>query len=285
MLTRTGGQHQGLSRSSIVIGLGVILLAFVTFVATRPTTVAATPGAGSRIKSPVEGSAWNNNQSIASSPVSCGFSDPNGPFIFAPGLEGTIQPSNHVSLPSGSTDYIFAGSDAGGNPLTDINWKQNLGVVASYSGNLSVSIGRGNSAAGGFNSESTTNDAIAELGITGYSLVTKFGASTTSNGTKLSITYSSKGKRLVIVVFGGEGVGLVEESGPSMSTLLNDTYSECGSDVIASTAIFGAFLDAGTYTSRFHSTTYPTNSGTAAGAVAYIFAKTVTGAVPGHERG
>jgi len=55
-----------------------------------------------------------------------------------------------------------------------------------------------------------------------------------------------------------------------MTTLLNDTYSECGSNVIASAAMFGAFLPSGSHTASFSLTTYPTNAGTSVGAVAYV---------------
>lgn len=220
----------------------------------------------------------NDNTGIQSSPVPCGFSDPNSSFTFASGLMGTIEPSDSISLPSGSTSYYYVGSDAGGNPLSNISWSEDLGVVASYSGNESISIGQSTSPTGSFTSGSTTNDAIAGIGVSGYQLVHEYTASNSSYGLSLSLPFTTSTGDLVLVVFGGEGVGLIRQGGVSLSTLVNDTYSECGSDVIASAAMFGGYLPQNSYTATFTTTTYSTNAGTATGAVAYILAPTPTDA-------
>jgi hypothetical protein len=206
--------------------------------------------------------------------VACGFSNPNTDFTFAPGLEGAIEPSDTLALPAGAASYYYVGADAGGNPLSNISWTETLPVTSAYSGNKSISIGYSTSNTGAFTSASTTNDAIASIGVTGYRLIGTYFASNRSDGLNLSLRFKTEDGSIVIVLYGGEGVGLVKQSGAALTALLDDTYSECGSNVIASTAAFGGELSAGSYTAAFNATTYPTNAGTAAGAVAYVLAPT-----------
>jgi hypothetical protein len=238
---------------------------------TLATTLSAT--ASPTITSPAAGGSLNDNQSIEPSPVSCGF-DPtdNGPFNFATGLAGTAEPATSMSLPAGASDYFYVGSDAGGNPLTSISWNPDLSVTAAYSGNEAVSIGQSTSDSASFGSGSTTNVAIAGLGVTGYQVTGAPVTASTSTGTSVSLNVTTGAGDLLLVVVGGEGVGLLQQGGASLSTLLNVTYSECGSDVIASAGMFAAFLPAGTNSVSISGTTYSTNSGTSMGAVAYVLA-------------
>lgn len=122
----------------MIVGLPAIMGAV-------PSSLAAslTADASPTVTSPPSGGPLNNSQSIEPSPVLCGF-DPtyNAPFTYATGLVGTAEPATTMSLPSGSSDYFYVGSDAGGYPLTDISWNEDLSVTAAYSGNKSISIGR-----------------------------------------------------------------------------------------------------------------------------------------------
>jgi hypothetical protein len=262
--------------SGIVAGSIAGLLLAGTFVVILPPVAAM---ASPTITSPAPGGPLNNNQSIESSPVSCGFSDPNGPFTFAPGLVGTAEPSTSMSLPSGSSDYFYVGSDAGGNPLSQISWSQDLGVTASYSGNQAISVGRATTDAGSFSSGSTTNVAIAGLAVSGYAVSAPLVTASTSTGTSVSLTATTASGDLLVVVVGGEGAGLLQQGGTALSTLLNVTYSECGSNVIASAGMFAAFLPAGTHSVTISGTTYPTNAGTSMGAVAYVLSPVTVPAV------
>ena len=237
------------------------------------TTPSPAPSPSPVITSPAAGGPLNDNQSIEPSPVSCGF-DPtdNGASNFGAGLVGTAEPATSMSLPGGSSDYFYVGSDAGGNPLTSISWNPDLSVTAAYSGNEAVSIGQSTSGSGSFDSGSTTNVAIAGLGVTGYQLTGSPVTASTSTGTSVSLSVTTGAKDLLIVMVGGEGVGLLQQGGPALSTLLNVTYSECGSNVIASAGMFAAFLPAGTNTVTLSGTTYPSDSGTSMGLVAYVLA-------------
>jgi len=98
----------------------------------------------------------------------------------------------------------------------------------------------------------------------------------TSTGTSASVTATTAAGDLLLVVVGGEGDGLLQQSGTPLSTLLNVTYSECGSDVIASAGMFAAFPGVGAQTVTISGITYPTNSGTSMGVAAYVLAPTTT---------
>ena len=222
--------------------------------------------------SPPANSATNNTASITPSPVACGFSDPNPANTFAPGFTGAIEPATSLTLPSGSTQYFFVGSDAGGNPITQISWPEDLSVVASYSSNKSISIGRSPLGTSSFDSGTTTNVAIAGLGVAGYKVVTRVPAST-SAGTTLSLQVPVSSSGILLLVVGGEGAGLLRVGGSPLQTLMNATYSECGSNVIASAGMFAAEVSAGNYPLSLTSSTYGTNSGASLGAVAYVLSR------------
>lgn len=244
--------------------------------ATSAPTTAIPPTSSSDVSfftSPSPGSVLNNADSISPAPVACGFSDPNAPMTFAPGFVGSAEPATSMALPTGSSDYFFVGADAGGNPLTQISWPEDLSVIAQYSSNKSISIGQSQTGNGSFNSETTTNVAIAGVGVTGYKLLTKQLAST-PGGTSLSIQVSNPDAGILLLMVGGEGTGLLEVSDTTLQTLVNVTYSECGSNIIASVGMFAGKLPAGNYSISLSSTTYGTNSGASLGAVAYLLTPT-----------
>jgi hypothetical protein len=173
------------------------------------------------------------------------------------------------------TDYIYVGSDEGSDyPLTAISWKEDHSVSTSYAGNTSksVSIGQSTSSTGSFSANGATNAAIAGIGVTGYHVIDMYPASGTSEmPPSILDTFTTGPGDLTIVAVGGQGAGLLQPSA-GFSTLANDTYSECGSDVIASAAIFAAYLPAGSHTASFSGTTYKTNVTFSLAAVAYVLA-------------
>ncbi len=183
-----------------------------------------------------------------------------------------ILPAQAITLGTGASQYFYVGSTAGGQPMNSVSWTQDLGVVASYSGNLSISVGRSTLDQGSYDS-AAGNYAIAGAGVTGYEVLREYSAQTTasgSGGTSLSVTFPADTGDLVLLMVGGEGDGSLALSGFTATTLQDATYSEAGSNVIASAAIFSASLATGTYTADISSVTYPTNAGTSLGAVAYV---------------
>jgi len=267
--TRTPSRSSTTTSSPVVGRLGqTVNPDTTTTTSTSKTTIS--PSSAPLFSSPVGGSALNNTQGISQAPVLCGYSDPNTPTIFGSGFVGAAEPSIRMNLPVGSTDYFYVGSDAGGNPLTEISWPEDLSVVAGYSGNKSISIGHDQSDSGSYYSGSTTNVAIAGLGVRGYSVLSGSPASI-SGGTALSFAISNPDSRdVVLVIVGGEGTGFFQLQGAPLQTLVNVTYSECGSNVIAGAGMFAAAVPAGKYTVSLTSTTYGTNSGASLGAMTYL---------------
>ncbi|MCL4434752.1 MAG: hypothetical protein M1399_08335, partial [Actinobacteria bacterium] len=259
-------------------------LASATVVALPYGVASASPLMTSPFTSPPAGSALNNDTSITPTPVSCAGSSPNSPFTFAPGFVGVAQPNSTVSLPSGMSQYLFVGAEAGGWNMEPTTWTSDLTGTAQWSGNPSVDIGRGSSDSGSFSNGGDHNMAIAELGISGYSVVgspaTNFatqngpgsvgGGTSSAPGSSVSVQYTATAGDIVVILVGGQGTGLVNEGGTALTTLVNDTYSECGANVIASVAMFAGVPGAGTFTTTFTSTTYLNNSGTSLGVAAYI---------------
>jgi hypothetical protein len=96
-----------------------------------------------------------------------------------------------------------------------------------------------------------------------------------ANGISLAVSAAAKPGDLLLVVVGGEGMGLLHYGGPALHTLINVTYSECGSHVIASSGIFAAELSPGVEHLTFSGTTYHTNKGATIGAVAYTLAPVI----------
>jgi hypothetical protein len=181
-------------------------------------------------------------------------------------LDYAINGGDQETLPATGTSNLFVGATAGGKPMTPISWNEDLAVTASYSGLEAISIGHSDSGTGSF--QTGANDAIAAVAVRGCT-ATESASSQSSSGTTLSIDVPSS-SRPVVILLGGEGTGLLSASGKrGLETLVNATFSEYGSDVIASTAIFVFPASASPTTVRFLSSTYGTNSGTSLGAVAY----------------
>jgi len=232
--------------------------------------------------SPPARSALNNSTSVQPS-SSCGYSDPNGPYTFAPGFVGTAEPAMSMSLPAGSQEYFYVGSEDGAAVQTAVSWAPDLNATAAYSRDPSISIGRSSSPSGSFQAGKVREAAIAGLGLSGYSVLTSTwakrsivgpghsgGPETPATGPGLQLQYTlPSSSDVVLVLVGGEGTGLLEQGAP-LTALVDDTYSECGADVIASVGIFAAAPGAGRFTTTLTSTTYLTNSGTTLAAVAYV---------------
>jgi hypothetical protein len=181
-------------------------------------------------------------------------------------LDYAINGGDQETLSATGTSNLFVGATAGGKSMTPISWSEDLAVTASYSGLEAISIGHSDSGTGTF--QTGANDAIAAVAVRGCT-ASERASSQTSNGTTLSIDVPSS-SRPVVILLGGEGTGLLSASGKQgLETLVNATFSEYGSDVIASTAIFVFPASASPTTIRFSSSTYGTNSGTSLGAVAY----------------
>ena len=182
------------------------------------------------------------------------------------GLDYAINSGNEETLPATGTSNLFVGATAGGKTMTPISWDEDLAVAASYSGLEAISIGHSNSGTGTF--QTGANDAIAGVAVRGCT-ASETTSGQTSNGTSLSIDVPSS-SRPVVILLGGEGTGLLSASGKQgLETLVNATFSEYGSDVIASTAIFVLPASPSPTTITLSSTTFATNSGTSLGAVAY----------------
>ena len=197
---------------------------------------------------------------------------PSGP---PPSISTGTAGSTELTLRSDADWYTYIGANSGGNPITDVSWSEDLGVIASYSGNLCIDIGRSPSSAGEFSSVGTTNVAIAGAAVTGYKVTALYRAHISQSGASdsgpdLSLPFSVPSGDSVLLAIGGEGAGDVELTGVSADQLQNSTYSEAGSNVIASAALYKLSAGAGSYTATWSSTTYPTNSGASLGAVAYI---------------
>jgi hypothetical protein len=197
------------------------------------------------------------------------------PVARAASLVSGIEPAESIVLPSGESQYFYVGSTAGGQPMSKVTWRQRLKVIASYSGNEAISIGTSLANAGSYIS-AAGNHAIAGAGISGYSIVRSYRAHISATGagapegTKLTLHFKTHSGDLVLLLIGGEGTGTLELSGIVATTLQNATYSEAGSNVIASAAIYTAELPEGWHGASWTSTSFPTNAGTSLGAVAYI---------------
>ena len=190
------------------------------------------------------------------------------------GLAATVCGAQSVTLPVTSGEYFYVGATAGGAQMFGVNWTADLNVIAQYSGNLSVVIGHSRSNVGQYQS-AVGNYAIGGATLSGYSAVDAFQAS--SNGTTVTLRcVVPGGDNAEILLIGGEGTGITGVSAKSLFPLENVTYSEGGGDVIASTGIFMGTLPPGAHTITITSHTYPSNSGTALGAVLYVLQQTVS---------
>lgn len=196
----------------------------------------------------------------------------------------STAPAQTLSMPSGYSQYFYIGSTAGGtaacgctggygqNPMSAISWNQDLGVIASASGNMSISIGRSSSNQGAYVA-AAGNKGIAGFAVNGYTVSQVYTGYKTP-GTTVSISFVTNPDDLELIAAGGQGTGDITLGGIVAKQLVDSTYSEGGSDVIASQAFYVATLPAGQYTVNLSSTTYATNASAALGAVVYVFAPT-----------
>ncbi len=183
-------------------------------------------------------------------------------------LSFAIAGAQELTLPNAGSSNLFVAATAGGHSMQNITWAQDLSVTAAYSGNQAVSIGHSQLSTGSFES-STGNVAIAGVSLSGCVPIA-VASSQTGASTTLSLTIPTSVRGQILVLVGGQGTGFLTISGPAaLQSLNNATFSEAGSDVIASAAVMHmqAIGQGGTFT--VSSTTFPTNSGTSLGAVAY----------------
>lgn len=220
--------------------------------------------------------------------AACGSSTPNQPHVVAPGMIAAAEPSTSLQLPSGDPEYLYVGSEAGGNPITGVKWHQDLQVRNSYNRNISISLGRSQSSQGQFDAGTTTNVAIGGFALQRYRVVGIFSSASSlpgpgssggglreTGGASATLNFEvTEPREFVLLLVGGQGTGAIAERGTNLSTLFNFTYSECGSEVVASVAAFGGALTVGPYGADITSITSLNNSGSAIGAVAYVLRRT-----------
>ena len=185
-----------------------------------------------------------------------------------------------IALPSGQSQYFYVGATSGGYPMLP-SWSEDLGVHAA-SGNEAVSIGRSTSNMGSF-STNTPNIAIGGVGVSGYTVDQIFqshvanvgpgssgGGSQLVRGPQLNLTFTTSSGDMVMILVGGQGDGNITLTSLDATKLENGTYSEAGSQVFASEAIYEADLPPGTYTTTITSVSSLNNSWSSLGAVAYV---------------
>lgn len=201
------------------------------------------------------------------------------PFVY----DAATAPATAVILGAGATQYFYVGSTAGGssacgcvgaygaNPMTNMTWSPDLNVDASASGNRSISIGRSTSPVGSYVTPAG-NHGIAGVGLSGYYVVAH-DSEFTGNGTTITVPFSVTAGDIALIAVGGQGTGDIVLSGIPAEAITDKTYSEAGSNVIASEAFYASTsLSPGEYFATLSSTTFGTNSSAAIGAVVYILA-------------
>ena len=150
--------------------------------------------------------------------------------------------------------------------MKSIGWSgsEDLGVIAAFSKNKSISIGRSTASTGSY-ATSARDYGIAGAGIVGYTVVnacpsqiSQIGPGTPPGGPQhvpgpsLNIPFTTSSGDLVLIVVGGQGTGFLTLSGIPAATLQNQTYSEGGSEQFASGAIYSAGLSDGSYVATCH---------------------------------
>lgn len=200
-----------------------------------------------------------------------------------------IAGAKTLALTSGCAEYLYVGSNSGGAPITTPSWTEDLAVTAKYSGFESVSIGHSTSDTGSYTTTSG-NYGIAGVGLPASATLvetaqtSEVGPGYPGGGTKfeegpslsLSFTIPSADKYAVILV-GGEGTGDLWYWTPygkwGLQTVLNETYDQGGTQVLASD---GAFSVVNNHPGQevnvaFGSESTLNNSGESLGAVVYAF--------------
>ncbi len=172
-------------------------------------------------------------------------------------VDSGIAPAESISLPASDSQYFYVGSTAGEQPMESVSWLagQDLAVTAAYSSQQAISIGRSSSDSASYSS-AAGNHAIAGAGVSGYAVVQTFSAQASkigpgksggpekkASGVSLGLPFTTtQANEIVLILVGGQGTGTLTLSEVEATTLQNATYSEAGSDVLASAAIYNAQL-------------------------------------------
>jgi hypothetical protein len=202
-------------------------------------------------------------------------------------VDSGIAPAESITLPGGHGLYFYLGSTSGEVPMGSISWQegQDLAVDTAGSSDQAISIGHGASDSGSYGS-AAAREAIAAVGLDGYTIVQSFSNQTSKaahkathqpekpiRGASLTLSFkTTEADQLVLIFVGGQGTGTLEASGIEATTLQDATYATPYTDVIASAAAYTATLPAGKHKVKWRSTTYAPNSGTSLGAVVYVLA-------------
>ncbi len=214
--------------------------------------------------------------------------------------DSAIAAAESIGLPAGHGQYFYVGSTSGEQPMGSISWieGQDLSVTAPGSGDQAISVGHAASNGGSYSS-TASSEAIAGVGIDGYTVAQKFSAQRAKvahkatkhperpvGGAQLTLSIvTTQPNQLVLILISGQGTGSLAMSGIDATTLQDATYGAPASSVIASAAVYSAQLAVGKHKIKWHSTTYAPNKGTSLGAVAYVLtpapAPVVTSVSPG----
>ncbi len=91
--------------------------------------------------------------------------------------DSAIAPGQSIGLPAGHGQYFFVGSTSGEQTMGSIRWVegQNLAVTAPGSGDQAISVGHAASAVGS-SSSAAGSEAIAGVGVDGYTVAQTFTA-------------------------------------------------------------------------------------------------------------
>jgi hypothetical protein len=207
------------------------------------------------------------------------------PVALASGLDATAAPGGSITLPSGDEAHLFAGATSGEQPMSAITWSagQDLGVNAAFSDDQAISIGQGASNQASYSSLATAQ-AIAGVGLRGYTIAQKFTAQASTARTlpKKNLEAATKGlglhmkfstterEQLVLILLGGQDVSNPTLSGFEAQTLENQTYTASGSLEAASVAVYTAKLPVGKHTAKWKTTTFKGAPSNSLGAVVYV---------------
>jgi IPT/TIG domain len=200
-------------------------------------------------------------------------------------IDSAAAPGQSITLPSGHGKYLFLGSTSGDQAMGSISWLagQDLAVTAAGTGNQAISIGHTTSNTGSFSS-TAAGEAIAGVGLDGYTVVQTFSAQHSRPahkatrhpekalaGPALSLPIkTTAANQLVLILAGSQGAGALQLSGLEASPLQNATYGLAQTSEIASAAVYTAQLPPGKHKLKLRSSTYAPNSGTSLGVVAYV---------------
>ena len=120
------------------------------------------------------------------------------PFAATPtscSIVSSAQPAQSITTAAGCSENFYVGSTSGGiGPMVPVSWAPDLSVTATYSSNLSISIGRSSSNQGSYGAPSNVY-GIAAVGTTGYSVANKFTAHDERGWPRLLRLWRKRGSR------------------------------------------------------------------------------------------